>query len=247
MSARIDHIGVAVRALDERLPFWRDALGLTLLGTERVETEQVDVAFLSAGEVRIELLQPTEADSPVGRHLEKRGEGIHHLTLRVDDIDAALRRVRDAGVEILGAVSRPGVGGTKVAFLHPRSCGGVLVELVERVRAGREDDIVPGQVVLAYLREPQEKQFGLLRRIDPSGVVLEGIDLSSFDDWVAQVERDEETVVGPSVLFVPMVRVERLLLDRASGNLPSLSDRFRRRTGRTIVDVLGDRSGRSGQ
>jgi methylmalonyl-CoA/ethylmalonyl-CoA epimerase len=239
MSARIDHIGIAVRAFDERLPFWRDALGLTYVGSERVESEQVDVVFLRAGEARIELLQPTGPESPIARHLDRRGEGIHHLTLRVEDIDAALRRARDAGIEILGDGPRAGAGGTKVAFLHPRSCGGVLTELVERVQLDRADDIVPGQVVLAYLREPQEKLFGLLRRIDASGVVLEGVDLSSFDDWVAQIERNEETVVGPSVLFVPMARVERLLLDRPSGNLPSLSDRFRSRTGRTVADVLG--------
>ncbi len=239
MSAKIDHIGIAVGALGDRLPFWRDALGLGLDGTERVESERVEVAFLRAGDARIELLQPTDPGSPIARHLEKRGEGIHHLTLRVEDIDEAIARARDAGVEILGDAPRPGAEGTRVAFLHPRSCGGVLVELVERPSAARADDIVPGQAVLAYLRDPQEKVFGLLRRIDASGVVLEGVDLSSFDDWVAQVERGEETVVGPSVVFVPMARVERLLLDRPSGNLPSLSDRFRTRTGRTVGDVLG--------
>lgn len=238
MSAKIDHIGIAVGALEERLPFWRDALGLPLDGTERVESERVEVAFLRAGDARIELLQPTDPGSPIARHLGKRGEGIHHLTLRVADIEGALDRARNCGVEILGDAPRAGAEGTKVAFLHPRSCGGVLVELVERPRAEVADDIVPGQAVLAYLREPQEKVFGLLRRIDASGVVLEGIDLSSFDDWVAQLERGEETVVGPSVVFIPMARVERLLLDRPSGSLPSLSDRFTARTGRTIGDVL---------
>ena len=240
MSAKIDHIGIAVGALDDRLPFWRDALGLEFAGTERVESERVEVAFLRAGEARIELLQPSDPSSPIARHLTKRGEGIHHLTLRVNDIDAALDRARSAGVEILGDAPRPGAEGTRVAFLHPRSCGGVLVELVERPRGGRNDDIVPGQAVLAYLRDPQEKVYGLLRRIDASGVVLEGVDLSSFDDWVAQVERGEETVVGPSLAFVPLTRVEPLLLDRPSGDLPSLSDRFRTRTGKTIEDVLGD-------
>lgn len=239
MSAKIDHIGIAVGKLDDRLPFWRDALGLTLDGTERVESERVEVAFLRAGDARIELLQPTDPSSPIARHLDKRGEGIHHLTLRVTDIEAALARLRDAGVEILGDAPRAGAEGSRVAFLHPRSCGGVLVELVQRPRGERPDDIAPGRAILAYLRDPQEKVFGLLRRIDASGVVLEGIDLSSFDDWVAQVERGEETIVGPSVVFVPMTRVERLLLDRPSGNLPSLSDRFRTRTGRTMEDVLG--------
>ena len=78
----------------------------------------------------------------------------------------------------------------------------------------------PGSTVLLYLREPQEKLWGVLRKLDPSGVVLEGIDLASFDDWIAQIERQEESVVGPSVLFVPMGRLEKILLDRSSGSLP---------------------------
>ena len=93
--------------------------------------------------------------------------------------------------------------------------------------------------MLAYLCEPQEKMFGVLRRLDPAGIVIEGVDLASFDDWVAQVGRDEPIVVGPSNVFVPMRRVDRILLDRASGELPSLSDRFLERTGRSVRDVLG--------
>jgi methylmalonyl-CoA/ethylmalonyl-CoA epimerase len=242
MSAKIDHIGIAVRSLDRRLEFWRDALGLEVGGTERVESERVEVAFLNAGEARIELLEPTHEDSAIARFLERKGEGINHLTLCVDDIDAALGRLRERGVEIVGDAPRPGAGGSRVAFLHPRSCGGVLLELVER--GGAEGGISPGSVepgscVLAYLHDPQEKIFGVLRRLDGAGVVIEGVDLGSFDDWVAQIERSEEPAVGPSVLFVPMSRVEKLLLDRPSGDLPSLSDRFRQRTGRTIQEVLG--------
>ena len=103
-------------------------------------------------------------------------------------------------------------------------------------RPGR--DIRPGSAILLYLREPQEKLWGVLHRLDASGVVVEGIDLSSFDDWVAQIERGEENVVGPSVLFVPMGRLEKMLLDRASGELPSLAQRFERRAGRTVQEVL---------
>jgi len=242
MSVRIDHIGIAVRELAPRLKFWSDALGLEVAGRERVDSEGVDVAFLDAGDARIELLEPTGADSPIARFLERKGEGIHHLTLAVRDIDGALARLRAGGVEILGDAPRRGAGGSRVAFLHPKSCGGVLLELVERpARSGPSGggDLGPGSVVLAYLRDPQEKQFGVLRRLDASGAVIEAIDLASFDDWVAQVERGESTVVGPSMMFVPMARVERLLLDRPSGDLPSLSDRFRQRTGRSVQDVLG--------
>lgn len=234
---KLDHLGIAVRSLDERLPFWSEALGLRHTGTERVDGEGVEVAFLSAGDSRIELLEPTRPDSPIARHLDKRGEGLHHITLSVDDLDATLARLAERGVEVIGGGVRPGLGGHRIAFLHPRSSGGVLVELVERVGASGAQAFEPGEPVLAYLSEPQEKLWGVLRRLDPSGIVIEGLDLASFDGWVSQVERGEEGI-GPSVLFVPMRRVEKLLLDRPSGELPSLADRFRGRVGRSVQDVI---------
>jgi len=234
----IDHVGIAVRDAGKGLDFWRDALGLTPSGTETVETEKVRVTFLHVGGSRIELVEPTDASSPVAKFVETRGEGIHHLTLRVSGLEDVLQRLRDHGVGILGDSSRPGAAGSRVAFLHPKSCGGVLVELVEPATQREERDIRPGQPVLVYLREPQEKMWGVLRRLDSSGMVVEGIDLASFDDWIAQIERGEESVVGPSLVFVPMTRMERILLDRPSGHLPSLADRFLRRTGRTVQDVL---------
>jgi methylmalonyl-CoA/ethylmalonyl-CoA epimerase len=243
MSRRIDHIGIAVQELDERLPFWTDCLGLRLAGIETVASEGVRVAFLEAGSSRIELLEPIAPDSPVGRHLERRGEGVHHVTLEVPDLGAALERLGARGVEPIGPAPRPGAGGSRVAFLHPRSTGGVLVELVERAESGSGAGgapIGPGAVVLAYLREPQEKMWGVLRRLDASGVVAETIELSSFDEWVTAVAAGEESVLGPSVLFLPMARVEKLLLDRPSGALPSLSERFERRVGRTVHRVLAE-------
>jgi methylmalonyl-CoA/ethylmalonyl-CoA epimerase len=239
---KIDHVGIAVRKLGERLPFWSEALGMEVADVETVDSEGVKIAFLPAGRSRIELLEPTGDDSPVARSIAKRGEGIHHLTLAVRDLDAVLARLRERGVELVGEAPRTGAGGSSIAFVHPRATGGVLVELVESAREGddpRPTDIRPGSPTLVYLRDPQEKMWGVLRRLDASGVVLEGVDLGSFDDWVSQVERDEESVIGPSVLFVPMGRVEKLLLDRSSGDLPSLSERFLRRTGRTIGEVLG--------
>ena len=143
-------------------------------------------------------------------------------------------------MDVIGEAPRPGAAGSRVAFLHPRSCGGVLVELVQKTRPTRDRDIVPGETVLAYLRDPAEKLWGVLRRLDGSGLVIEGIDLSSFDDWTAQIQQDEESIVGPSVLFVPIGRVERILLDRSSGKLPSLAERFRNLTGRRVQDVLGE-------
>lgn len=247
---RIDHIGIAVPSLETGLPFWAQALGLEVGGIETVQSERVKVAFLETGNARVELLESTEDSSAVAKFIAKKGPGIHHLTFQVAAIDAMLERLTQHGVRVLGDGVRQGAGGTRVAFLHPASTGGVLVELVERVGTPSADgadaskvvrnptDIGPGSTVLAYLRDPQEKLWGVLTRMDAAGVVMEGIDLGSFDDWVAQIERDEDSVVGPSLLFVPMSRVEKLLLDRSSGHLPSLAERFERRTGRSVQDII---------
>jgi methylmalonyl-CoA/ethylmalonyl-CoA epimerase len=241
MIVGLDHLGIAVRSLEDRLRLWADSLSLEVGGIETIDSEGVKVAFLEVGKTRIELLEPLSEESAVGRFLEKRGEGIHHIALRVADIEEALARLREDNVKIVGSAPRAGAGGRRVAFVHPASTGGVLVELVEPAhRRRRAADIGPGQPVLVYLRDPQEKLWGVLRRMDGSGLVLEGIDLTSFDDWVAQIERGEESVVGPSVLFVPTPRIERVLLDRASGKLPSLAERFRERTGRAVHDILED-------
>jgi methylmalonyl-CoA/ethylmalonyl-CoA epimerase len=244
MIVRIDHVAIAVTALDEGLRFWSQALGLEARDVEAVPAERVRVAFLPVGEAHLELVEPTAEDSPVASYLASHGGGMHHLTLAVRDLDAMLERVRARGVEVLGGGARPGARGRRVAFLHPRSTGGVLVELVESDAAGARSatGIDPGSAVLLYLREPQDKLWGVLRRLDAAGAVIEGVDLGSFDDWVAQIERGEESVVGASVIFVPMSRVEKILLDRSSGNLPSLAERFRRRLGRTVQEVLAELS-----
>lgn len=240
MIRRIDHVGIAVRSLGQSLGFWAEALGLAVSGIETVESEKVRVAFLPVGASRIELLESTTADSPIARSIAARGEGIHHLTLAVEDMAGALAQLRQRGITILGDAPRTGAGGRSIAFVHPRSAGGVLVELVELASEDEDvgPDLRPGVAVLAYLRDPSEKLWGVLRRLDSAGITIEGVDLGSFDDWVAQVERQEETIVGPSILFVPMTRVEKVLLDRSSGNLPSLAERFERRTGRRVQDVL---------
>jgi methylmalonyl-CoA/ethylmalonyl-CoA epimerase len=240
MILKIDHVGIAVSSLHERLAFWRDALGMTVGGSESVPTEGVTVAFLPAGEARVELLEASRPDSPIAKFLAKRGEGIHHLTLQVASIQTVLDRLRAHGVPLLDEAPRAGASGTKVAFLHPRAAGGVLVELVERAPGGGRSrgGIVAGDPVLVYLREPHEKLWGVLRERDAAGVTLEGFDLASFDAWMTQVERGEEGIV-PSVVFVPMARVERVLLDRGTPSLPSLSDGFERRTGRSVLEVLG--------
>jgi methylmalonyl-CoA/ethylmalonyl-CoA epimerase len=128
---KIEHIGIATRELDDALSFWRDALGLEVVHTEIVEEQGVRVAMLPIGEPRIELLEPTSDDSPVAKFIEKRGAGIHHIAVRVDDLRAMLRRLKESGVRLIDETPRVGAGGCLVAFVHPSSANGVLLELVE--------------------------------------------------------------------------------------------------------------------
>jgi methylmalonyl-CoA/ethylmalonyl-CoA epimerase len=130
-SPRVEHIGIATRSIEEALGFWRDALGLEVKHTETVEEQGVHVAMLPAGEPRIELLEPTSPNSPVAKFLEKRGPGIHHVAVRVDDIRAALARMKAGGARLIDEEPRIGAGGCLVAFVHPTSSGGVLLELVQ--------------------------------------------------------------------------------------------------------------------
>ena len=128
---KIEHIGVATRSLDDSLKFWRDALGLEVTHTEVVEEQGVRVAMMPVGEPRIELLEPTHTDSPVAKFLEKRGAGIHHIAVRVDDIRATLQSLKENGARVIDETPRVGAGGCLVAFVHPTTAGGVLLELVE--------------------------------------------------------------------------------------------------------------------
>src|SRR5215216_835087 len=128
---KIDHIGIATRGIEESLAFWRDALGLEVKHTETVEEQGVRVAMLPVGEPRVELLEPTGPDTPVGKFLEKRGPGIHHVAVRVADIRATLARLKADGARLIDEEPRVGAGGCLVAFVHPASSGGVLLELVE--------------------------------------------------------------------------------------------------------------------
>ena len=128
---KVDHIGVATRSIEESLKFWRDALGLEVRHTETVEEQGVHVAMLPAGEPRVELLEPTGPASPVAKFLEKRGPGIHHVAVRVEDIRASLARLKAGGARLIDEEPRVGAGGCLVAFVHPSASGGVLLELVE--------------------------------------------------------------------------------------------------------------------
>ncbi len=126
---KIDHIGIAVADLDKALAFYRDALGLDVRPAEDVPSQKVRAHFVPVGGGALELLEATAPDSPIARHIEKRGPGMHHVTLRVDDIDQALARLREHGVKLIAEEPRPGAEGARIAFVHPSSTGGVLVEL----------------------------------------------------------------------------------------------------------------------
>jgi len=129
---RINHIGIAVKSLDDALPFYRDNLGMTFVGIEEVAEQKVRVAMLQVGESKIELLEPTGEDSPVARFLEKSGPGIHHLAYEVEDIDDAIARLLADGARMIDERPRNGAHGTRIAFVHPKSSNGVLTELCQQ-------------------------------------------------------------------------------------------------------------------
>jgi methylmalonyl-CoA epimerase len=128
---RIDHVGVAVEDLDRALELYRDRYGLAEQHRETVEQFGVEAALLGVGDGHVELLEPTSADSAVGRFLERNGPGMHHVAYQTTDIDATLERVREVGIRLIDSEPRIGIRGSRVAFLHPHDTGGVLTELVE--------------------------------------------------------------------------------------------------------------------
>jgi methylmalonyl-CoA/ethylmalonyl-CoA epimerase len=128
---KINHLGIATKGIDEALEFWSDALGLENVHTEIVADQKVRVAMLPLGESRIELLEPTSDDSPISKFLAKRGGGIHHIAVEVDDIEAALGKLKARGVRLIDEKARIGAEGCLVAFVHPSSSNGVLLELVQ--------------------------------------------------------------------------------------------------------------------
>jgi len=132
MSPSIHHIAIAVHDLEAALAFYRDALGLEVTQRREVPEEGVEIAFLPAGEGEIELLRPLDPEGGVARFLEKRGEGLHHICLRVDNIEVAMERLRAAGATLLSSEPRVGVDGTRYIFIHPKSAHGVLLELYEK-------------------------------------------------------------------------------------------------------------------
>lgn len=131
MLKKINHIGIAVNSLEEALLLYRDHLGMTFMGIEEVAEQMVKVAMLQIGESKIELLEPTDPNSPVARFLAKNGPGIHHLAYGVEDVEQAIAKLENDGARMIDRVPRQGAHGTRIAFLHPKSSGGVLTELCQ--------------------------------------------------------------------------------------------------------------------
>jgi len=128
---RIDHLAILVEDIDQAAAFWRDGLGMPVAHQQEVPAEQARIAFLPVGDGEIELVQPTTSDSGLRRYLEKRGPGLHHVCLQVDDIEGMLAQIKAKGFELINETARTAADGKKYAFIHPRSAGGVLVELYE--------------------------------------------------------------------------------------------------------------------
>jgi len=129
---KIDHLGIAVNSIDEGKNFWSDVLGLTFENSETVESQKVTTAFFPVGESEVELLESTSKDGPIAKYIEKRGQGFQHVAFRVANIEESLRELKEKGIQLIDQVPRAGAGGAKIAFLHPKATGGVLVELCER-------------------------------------------------------------------------------------------------------------------
>jgi methylmalonyl-CoA/ethylmalonyl-CoA epimerase len=131
MITGVSHIAIAVRSLEETIPFYRDILGMTLEGIEVVPDQKVKVAFFLAGQTRIELLEATSEDSPISKFVAERGGGIHHLALRTEDVSAEIARMQEHQIRMIDSTPRGGAHHTRIAFIHPKAAHGVLLELTE--------------------------------------------------------------------------------------------------------------------
>jgi methylmalonyl-CoA/ethylmalonyl-CoA epimerase len=130
--SHIEHIGIAVNSLDEAIPFYEEVLGLKCYAVEEVKDQKVKTAFFMAGQTKIELLETTDPEGPIGKFLEKRGQGVHHIAYAVDDVDSSLKELEKKGVRLIDQKSRKGAEGLNIGFLHPKSTLGVLTELCSK-------------------------------------------------------------------------------------------------------------------
>ena len=129
---KIDHIGIAVKNLDETMKFYADALGLKTIATEVVEDQKVRIAFIPVGDSEVELIESTSPDGPVAKFIESRGEGLQHIAFRVENVEEALQELKSKGIRLIDEKPRKGAGGAMIAFVHPKATNGVLVEITQR-------------------------------------------------------------------------------------------------------------------
>lgn len=131
-TLRVDHIGIAVKDLEQAKKFYTEVLGMAAMGEETVEQQKVKVCFIPCGDSEVELLESTSPDGPIAKFIDKNGEGIQHLAIRVDNVEAAIADLKAKGVRMIDETPRYGAGGASIAFVHPKSTGGILLELSER-------------------------------------------------------------------------------------------------------------------
>jgi len=131
-TLKVDHIGIAVKDLEQAKKFYTEVLGMTAMGEETVEQQKVKVCFIPCGDSEIELLESTATDGPIAKFIEKNGQGVQHIALKVDNIKVAIADLKAKGVRMIDEVPRYGAGGASIAFVHPKSTGGILLELTER-------------------------------------------------------------------------------------------------------------------
>ncbi len=134
MLSQINHIGIAVKSLDDHVPFYRDVLKMEFAGKEVVPEQKVTVAMFNIGEAKIELLEPTSDDSPIAKYIEKKGEGIHHIAYQTDNIEGEIKNINENDLRMIDKTPRDGAHETKIAFIHPKSSGRVLTELTEKTQ-----------------------------------------------------------------------------------------------------------------
>jgi methylmalonyl-CoA epimerase len=211
VKATLDHVGIAVTNLEEALRFFRDALGLEVEKPEEVPSQHVRAQRIPAGQASLELLESTSPDSPISRFIDRRGSGLHHITLRVDDIHAALKQLRDRHVRLIDEVPRPGAEGAVIAFIHPSSAHGVLVELkhtpVARSQPAPPRTIRLGELELTLL---SDGFFGL------DGGAMFGVVPRTF--WAQQAPPDERNRIRMAMRPLLVRGARTMLVDAGSGD-----------------------------
>ena len=230
MKAVLDHVGIAVKDLREALAFYRDALGLEVEAPEEVASQRVRAHFIPTGESSLELLEATAADSAVAKYVEKRGPGLHHITLRVDDIRAALAQLKSRGTKLIDAEPRPGAQGALVAFVHPSSAHGVLVELKQPPSSYVGRDFSPAEAAGRRADAITRYPLGNLELISLSDgfVRLDGGSMFGIVPkvlWEQKMPADERNRIRLALRPLIVRGARTMIIDAGLGDKES--DRFR--------------------